>query len=233
MSNEFPLEKMDLALFENRQGTSEFSQLKDFLSFLKLYRYPKPFRFSHVESTGPLIENLSLEKNILLHVSGSEAGAEDLDINPILEHTGNPHLMELYGRISLKHATPSEVDDETRKGAALVKSLVQENDFLFLENPEKYLGKEMLALFIKALVYKTATTGQIVVVNTRFKNNWAPHLTKRIFRDEKNLFQVDHFGQGLDKSVLNLHKPQEAEQEGILKIVNVNSVQKEQNKKAA
>lgn len=233
MTNEFPLENMDLALFENGSCLKEFSQLKDFLSFLKLYRRPSPFRFSHVETSGPLIENLTLQENLLLHVTGNEIKDETTQILHLIEHTGNPHLMSFYNKIRLKNSMPIEVDDETRKAMALVKALIQDTDFLFLENPEKFLGKEMLNLFVQALVYKTATTGQIVVIRTRFKNIWGPHFTKRIYRDEKNFFQVNHYSNGLEKTLLNIQNAEIPQEEGFLKIVNPQSDEEEENKKAA
>lgn len=233
MTNEFPLEKMDLALFENSAGLKEFSQLKDFLSFLKLYKQPRPFRFSHVETSGPLIENLTLQENLLLHVTGNESKDETTQIDILIEQTGNPHLKSFYDKISLKSSFPMDVDDETRKCMALVKVLVQSSDFLFLENPEKYLSKDMLSLFVQSLVYKTATTGQIVLISTRFKKIWGPHFTKKIFRDEKNLFQVNHYSNGLEKTLFNIQNAEKSQEEGVLKIVNPQTDQEEQNKKAA
>lgn len=233
MTKELPLEKMDLALFENGKPVSEFSQLKDFLSFLKLYGYSKPFKFSHVQTDGPLIENLSLEENLLLHSSSHDQESVETKLDKLLEQSGNPHLKELYNAISLKHLMPSEVDDESRKSIALIKSLLQGGDFLFLENPEKYLGKNLLSLFVQALVYKTATTGLIVVISTRFRNIWAPHFTKRVFRDEKNFFQVSHFSHGLEKTLLKMQNTVKPQEEGVLKIVNPNSDEQEENKKAA
>tara|TARA_Y100000590_G_scaffold283855_2_gene319361 strand:+ start:36993 stop:37829 length:837 start_codon:yes stop_codon:yes gene_type:complete len=233
MTKEFPLEKMDLALFENSGNKQEFSQLKDFLSFLKLYGYPKPFRFSHVETNGPLIENLSLEENLLLHSNGNDEDSQKANLSKQLEQSGNPHLVSLFNSISLKENRPSTVDDESRKALALVKALLQSGDFLFLENPEKFLGKKLLSLFIQALVYKSATTGLIVVISTRFKNIWSPHFTKRVFRNEKNIFKVSHYNQsGLD-TLFKIQNAPEAEDEGLLKIVNPNSDDTEENKKAA
>lgn len=230
MTKEYPLEKMDLALFETEQ-TNEFSQLKDFLSFLKLYGYPRPYKFSHVESSGPLIENLSLDENLLLHASTNDVEDEKESIRKMLEQSGNPHLVRLYNAISLKQNLPAQVDDETRKAMALVKALVQDVEFLFLENPEKYLGKAMLSLFVQALVYKSATTGLIVVINTKFKNIWTQHLTKRIFRDEKNFFQVDHYNTGLSNTLLQMQNLEDAQSEGVLKIVNTNAEELEEDSK--
>jgi ABC-type multidrug transport system ATPase subunit len=234
MKKQLPLEKMDLALFDNGGGHScKFSQLKDFIGFLGHFGYPRPFRFSHVESGGPLIENLSLEDNLLLHVDCNKSFEREKQLEIVLEKSGNPHLKRLCDSIRLKSKKPKEVDDETRKSVALVKSLLQKSDFLFLEDPEKFLGKESLALFIAALVYKSATTGQIVVVNTRFNTNWSSHFTKTIFRDEHNSFQVNHFNNGFDSTMIKMQKSETPEEEGFLKIVNVNNEIDEENKKIA
>lgn len=234
MKKKLPLEKMDLALFDNGQGHScKFSQLKDFIGFLGHFGYPRPFRFSHVEAGGPLIENLSLEDNLLLHVDCNETFEREKQLEIVLEKSGNPHLKRLCDIIRLKASMPKDVDDETRKLAALVKALLQKSDFLFLEDPEKFLGKESLALFISALVYKSATSGQIVVVNTRFKASWSAHFTKTIFRDELNSFQVNHFNNGFQSTMIKMPSSQTPEEEGFLKIVNANYDETDQNKKAS
>ena len=234
MKKKFPLEKMDLALFNNGLGHScKFSQLKDFIGFLSHFGYPRPFRFSHVEAGGPLIENLSLEDNLLLHVDCNETYEREKQLEIVLEKSGNPHLKRLCDSIRLKSNMPKAVDDETRKSVALVKALLQKSDFLFLEDPEKFLGKEKLALFIAALVYKSATTGQIVVVNTRFQASWSAHFTKTVFRDEHNSFQVNHFNNGFEGTMIKMEKSETPEEEGFLKIVNPNYPSVKENKKIA
>ena len=233
MNNEFPLDKMDLALFESQHEHIEFSRLKDFISFLRLYKCPMPYSFSHVEVGGPLIENLSLDENLLLHTSVNKGETTEGIIQKILEQTGNPHLLNFYNSISLKHLRPSQVDDKTRKSVALIKAMLQNQEFLFLENPEKYLCKQMLTLFTQALSYQSVTTGQIIVISTRFKNIWASQITKRIYRDENNYFQVSHYNKSVSDSILSMNNAPKREEEGLLKIVNPSDEFTETNKKAA
>lgn len=233
MNNDFPLDKMDLALFECLGEHSEFSQLKSFIGFLRLYRSAIPYNFSHVEVSGPLIGNLSLDENLLLHSLVNEKESTKTIINKLLEQTGNPYLINFYNSINLKHLRPSKVDDEARKSIALIKAMLQGQDFLFLENPEKFLSKQMLQLFMQALNYQSVTTGQIIVISTRFKNIWAGQLTKRIYRDENNFFQVSQYSKSVNESLLYMKNTTIYEEQGRLKIVKPMVELLEINKKAA
>ena len=218
----YPLEKMDLVIFENTQGSSQWNYLKEFISFLKAYSYPRPYKFSHVEAEGPLIENLTLLENIGLHSNHYSSSFREACVEDILRKVGNPHLLKIFKSLGQIDILPSKTDDKTRKAVALIKAVVQPGEFIFLESPEKHLDDHLLKLFVETLTYQAVATGQIFILKTSHREAWGPYLTKQIRRDESKAFHVSHFKTGLENANLPFtpKKTGEKKQDGFLRFIN-------------
>lgn len=171
----------DIILFEGLSDTGAPSCLKQFLSFLKMQSIPAPPRFAYVDSEGSLLPGLSLKENISLDsIPSTISSTAKFTLEDYLERLGNKHLVKLYQFIELTDDNPYQVDSRTRKIAALVKGLLQRTDYLFLENPEKYLTKEVLKVFKEAMLTQINGHKQTLLIKAHTLEEWTPLITKTV-----------------------------------------------------
>ena len=170
----------EIIFFENDQKKSH-GTLKRFLTFLKVKRVPGPIRFAFIDELGPLIPNLSLRENISLDsIPSTVSSDKEFSLEDYLERRGNEPLTKLYNNIKLVEDFPSEVDSQTLKIASLIKGLLQDGQYLFLENPERFLDKENLKLFTEALLLQLKQKKQTLLLKSSSPAIWAPHVTQWI-----------------------------------------------------
>ncbi len=205
MDKKNQINKSDILLFKNEENRYGHSQLKNFLSFLSSNGVKRPYRFAYIESEGPLISNMSLRENIHLDsVPLSLSNTKEMELKNLLSKIGNDDLLNLFAKIDDLEKKVSEVSDQTRKLAALIKGLIQEADFLFLESPEKHLSDDHLRLFVNALNYQVLHNGQMVFISSPATLFWQGKVNKIITRGPKKEFLltpvVRHVGASLKSS---------------------------------
>lgn len=191
MDKKNQIKRSDILLFKNEENRYGHSQLKNFLSFLSSNGVKRPYKFAYIESEGPLISNMSLRENIHLDsVPLSLSTTKEMELKNLLSKIGNDDLLELFAKIDNLEIKVSEVSDQTRKMAALIKGLIQEADFLFLESPEKHLTDEGLRLFVNALNYQVQENGQMVFISSPATLFWQGKVSKIITRGPKKEFLI-------------------------------------------
>ncbi|WP_127717664.1 hypothetical protein [Halobacteriovorax sp. HLS] len=179
----------DILLFEVNNQQHNQSQLKDFLNFLKFCGKRGSLKFNHIEEKATLIKGLTLKENILLD-TGIEI-TRDSDLFKILENRGQSYLCQLAKKITNLNLYPNEVDIETKKIAALIKTLASEAEYILLEKPEKYLSKANTELFLAALFQSMTQRKQILLLTSEKRNLWLSHISKVVTRSETGRFTLD------------------------------------------
>ncbi len=170
----------EIIYFESREQKSH-ATLKRFLTYLKVQKVPGPIRFAFIDEKGPLIPNLSLRDNISLEsIPSTVSSDKEFTLEDYLERRGNDALTKLYKNIKLVEDFPSEVDSQTLKIASLIKGLLQDGQYLFLENPERFLDKENLKLFTNALLHQLSERKQTLLLKSSTPSVWSPYITKWI-----------------------------------------------------
>ncbi|MCP4912939.1 MAG: hypothetical protein GY909_07460 [Oligoflexia bacterium] len=181
----FPLE-------ENFSNYKDRSLLKDFIHFLHTQGVKRPLKFSYIDSDATLLEQLTLRENIYLDsIPSSLSDTKEFQLNNFLKRSGNGHLIDLFQNITLLDELPHQVDQQTKKLAALTKGLLRPSKFLLLECPEKYLNKKNLEIFTNALQYQIVTTGQIVLIATDYTEYWETMANKLVSRNMENQFKIE------------------------------------------
>ncbi len=172
--------KPEIIYFESREQKSH-ATLKRFLTYLKVKKVPGPIRFAFIDEKGPLIPTLSLRDNISLEsIPSTVSSDKEFTLEDYLERRGNHALTRLYKNIKLVEDFPSVVDSQTLKIASLIKGLLQDGQYLFLENPERFLDKENLQLFIEALVHQLKERKQTLLLKSSTPSVWSPYITQWI-----------------------------------------------------
>ncbi|MBT3586580.1 MAG: hypothetical protein HN509_16850 [Halobacteriovoraceae bacterium] len=182
---------MDILLFQSTEKLASHCQLKNFIHFLHCNGIKGPIRFAFIEADAPLLNNLTIRQNIHLDsIPQTMTQSGDFQLKEHLQENCNPHLSKILDCIGLLDELPTNVDDQTRKLAGLLKGLLQKADYLFLESPEKYLSKDNLKIFIKAMEFQTANTGQIVFINSDQESLWHPYISKTVSRRPSENFEI-------------------------------------------
>jgi len=170
----------EIIYFENAKQKSN-ATLKHFLKYLKIKKVPAPIRFSFIDEKGPLIPTLSLRDNISLEsIPSTVSSDKEFTLEDYLERRGNDSLTKLYNNIRLLEDFPCDVDSQTLKIASLIKGLLQDGQYLLLENPERFLNKENRQLFIDALIYQLKQRRQTLLLESSTPDIWAPYITQRV-----------------------------------------------------
>jgi ABC-type lipoprotein export system ATPase subunit len=191
MTRNNQLHKSDIIFFRSDPSKYTSSQLKNFIHFLNSNGIKRPYKFSNIEGEGALIPNLSIRENIHLDsVPNQLSTSKDIHLSKLLEKTGNSHLLEMFNFIPELDNYPEKVNEQVKKLASLIKGMIQEADYLFLEKPEMYLEEKHLDLFLKAIHYQAKSLGQIVFVHSQDEKFWRSHISKIVTRGDKNEFLV-------------------------------------------
>ena len=122
-----------------------------------------------------------------------------------------PHrdLENLYKKISIPHELPINSDAQMRKISALIKSLIFEGQFIFLESPENDLDEEGITLFISILKDHISRHKQNVFIYSDDLNLWKPHVHQIVNREKDYRFSTQKIANNatweLEKSQFYAH----------------------------
>lgn len=182
-------ENFEIYLFTENENENNFSKLNEFLSFLKFNKVSLPFRFSYVCRSDGLMPELTLNENILMDFSpDSLTTAREFQFQDFLKEQPNRDLEKLYQQIAFPHERPDQSNAQMRKIASLIKALISESQFIFLEEPEKDLDWECSALFISALKDHTARHRQNVFIFSNQLDLWMNHSHQHVIREQDYSF---------------------------------------------
>lgn len=185
-------ESFEIYLFTDTRGENNFSKLNEFLSFLKYNRANLPYKFSYVSRGDGLIPELTLNENILMDFSPNSLTAKrEFQFQEFLKEQPNRDLENLYQKISIPHALPAHCDAQMKKISSLIKSLISECQFIFLEEPEKDLDEESVSLFISSLKDHVARHKQNVFIFSHHLSLWMPYAHLHVKREKDYSFSTE------------------------------------------
>jgi len=182
----------DIYFFKHDEDQVTWSpKLKDYIYFLKGQNIRGPYKFSYVDQNASLIETLSLKDNILLEaIPVSLKNSKEYQLHKFLEETGNQHLLGLYQHIQDLNLYPHQAGDQDRKICALIKSMIRKADYLYLENPEAYLFKDVLSILKEAIRHQVAIHQQVAVIHSQHFMLWSDEVNRIVSRQSDLRFVV-------------------------------------------
>jgi ABC-type lipoprotein export system ATPase subunit len=185
-------ESFEIYLFTNIQKEDHSSKLNEFLSFLKYKVGNHSYKFSYVSRGDGLIPELTLNENILMNFSpNSLTEGREFQFQEFLKEQPNRSLKRLYQKIGLPHELPLHTDAQMKKVCSLMKSLIFEGQFIFLEEPEIDLDDECLALFISSLKNHMKLHKQNVFIFSEDLELWMPHVHQHVKREKDFSFSTE------------------------------------------
>ncbi len=184
-------ENFEIYLFTYPDENMSSSKLNEFLSFLKFHKVNMPYKFSFVSTSASLIPEMTLNQNILIDFSpNSLTESKEVQFQDFLKEQNNRSLESLYHTISLPHEFPNQSDAQMKKVCSLIKSLLSEGQFIFLEEPEVDLEEGTLELFISALKEHIKDRQMNVFIYSKNLPMWMPHSHKMVERTKDFSFIV-------------------------------------------
>lgn len=184
-------DQRDIVLFKNTSHCTPTNVVKTCLNYLKFCQLNGPYRFSSSCANSQLIESLTLRENLYLDaIPLSLVESRDLKFRQHLNQTQNKYLGDLLEQVTELDVLPSRVDQRSRKIIGLIKTLLQDCDFLFYESPENHLEKEDFETFIKALQFTQGKDKKIAFIFSQEQTLWMDFATKTVTRDQFNCFQT-------------------------------------------
>lgn len=184
-------EYFEIYLFNYPQKTECSTKLGEFLSFLKFHKVALPYKFSFVSSEASLIPEMSLNQNLLIDFSpNSLTESKEVQFQDFLKLPENATLEKLYKTIELPHMLPGQSDAQMKKVCSLIKALLCEGQFIFLEEPELDLDSETLGLFIAALKAHVEQRQVNVFIYSQNLPMWMAHSHKMVERMKDFTFLI-------------------------------------------
>ncbi len=189
----------------DREFIDHFSgpKVNEFLSFLKYFKIPKPYKFASVSSEKNLIADLTLKENILMNLNcDSLTTTKDNEFNEIITFHKNQFLEELIANFTEADLRPSDASSEAIKCAQLLAAILSDAQFIFLESPEKNLSYKMFTIFIKALKLHCRDNHVNVFISSANPELWIPEAQFYIQRDGQMEFKITEIKKTRDLSPL-------------------------------
>ena len=101
----------------------------------------------------------------------------------------------LFNKITLPHELPNQANAQMNKIASLIKALLNEGQFLFLEEPENHLEEETLVLFSDALKSQLEDKEVNIFIYSKNAEFWKPHAHKSISRNLDFSFKIEEINE--------------------------------------
>lgn len=199
----------NLPLSVNKDFIDHFSgpKVNEFLSFLKYFKIPKPYKFATISTEHNLISGLTLKENVLMNLnSDSLTTAKDHEFEEILAFQKNPHLKEILEQFTKGDFKPSEASHEAIKCAQLLGAMLSDAQFIFMENPEKDLSFKIFSMFLKALKHHCADKNVNVFISSANPELWIPEAQFYIQRDDQLGFTISEMNKKKDLSPLKTNE---------------------------
>lgn len=184
-------DNFEIYLFNEQKNLLSSSKLNDFLAFLKFHKIGHPYKFSFVSEEASLIPEMTLNQNILIDFSpNSLTESKEVQFQDFLKLPENRALEVLYYTLELPHELPEQSNAQMKKVCSLIKSLLYEGEFIFLEAPETELSPEILVLFINALKERMTSRKINVLVSSKTPEVWLPHAHSSVERSPDFSFLI-------------------------------------------
>lgn len=168
--------------------------INEFLAYLKYCRVMGPYKFSFVGPGENLIPDLTLKQNIMIdYTNASLSEDKEIHFKSKLKERPNIYLEALYHKILNINDIPANATKEELKLVGLIKALISESPFIFLENPELDLAEDTFKLFQDALKIQIELSGQNVFIQTYQIEKWSNLVDKVVSRNKDYSFNTkDH-----------------------------------------
>ena len=163
--------------------------LKEFISYLKFsgMRSKIDFSFSgHEESAHAA---LTIKENYMLDsVPTSLIKDREDNFQTTAENLANEHLKKLIEATQCVDRLMSELSVEDKKLVSIVKALLSQSEYLFMDKPDMYLSAELLEKVKLALLFEAKENNRKILIRPAQREKWLDLATHIVAKDDLNRF---------------------------------------------
>lgn len=168
------LDKMDNPSIQFFKPGKKINHLRWLLSYLAQRGESRPYRFSFAGPNHELIDHLTIRENLELSCVDLELiHKNEQEIEKKIFRLKNPHLFDFFQIVIPQLEKPfAELAKREKKITSLLRALVQNSRFIFLDRPEIDLYLTDLQLLARVLNHKSARMQREIIIITNATNIW-------------------------------------------------------------
>ncbi|MCO4755836.1 MAG: hypothetical protein KC478_15250, partial [Bacteriovoracaceae bacterium] len=184
------LHSPEIYLFETKQ-VNPFSTnvLKDFIYYLKYTGKKGLINFSFSGNLESAHSNLSIKENYILDaVPTSLIKDKEDNFQMTSDNLENIHLKELIKATDCINRLVKDLSCVEKKLVGIVKALLSESEYVFMDAPDKYIDNELLSTVKAALEYESTHNQRTVLISPYKKEKWLDVATHWVIKDSDNKY---------------------------------------------
>lgn len=185
----------------NKDFIDHFSgpKVNEFISFLKYFKIPKPYKFTTISSDHNLIAGMTLKENILMNLNtDSLTAGKELEFEELIAFKTNPYLKDIIEHFTEAELLPKEASKEAIKSAQLLGAILSDTQFIFMESPEKDLSFKNFSMFLKALKHHCSVKNVNIFISSANPELWTNEAHFFIQRDDQLGFSITEINKKKD-----------------------------------
>jgi len=173
--------------FFDQNDQNQFFQntLKEFIYFLKFKGVHSNIDFSYSHFDDTLHCHLSIKDNFILDsIPTSLIKDSEINLVEFIKSLQNHHLKELIFKLGDLKQPISQLSKEQKKLTSIIKVILSQSQYLFLDNPDELISKEDLDQVKKCIRYEVKNNNRIVLIKSKRKILWPEIVTNIVSKDE-------------------------------------------------
>lgn len=177
----------EIFLFDDSFNEKKFrNSLKEFIYYLRYSGVKGVIDFAYSAHMDSIHPSLSIKDNFILDsVPTSLIKNKEDNFRFRLEELKNRSLVDLIMTLEPIERNASELDPEQIKLASILKSLLAQTDYIFLEKPDEGLSVETLAKIKECLSYEVKNNNRKVFIKPANTDAWIDVATDIITKNSK------------------------------------------------
>lgn len=179
----------NILLFDSSTKSYQQNSLKEFIYYLKFLGKKGIIDFSYASANESIHPELSIKENFILDsVPTSLIKDKEDNLNQTISELENQYLIQLIEKLNCINRKTKELSICEKKLCSIVKSMLSNSEYIFLEAPEQYLDSEILKLIKKCLLYEVEHNKRIVFIKPNSRISWLDIATDIVSKDENNCY---------------------------------------------
>lgn len=191
MRNIKSITRKEIFLFDDTHKSHRFNNsLKEFIYYLRFNNIKGVIDFTYASHSDSIHPQLSIKDNFLLDsIPTSLIKKEEDNLQHNIEMLNNETLVELIEFLNPLDRISHELTNEEVKIASIVKALMAQTKYIFLERPDKDLSLDMLNKVKECLRCEVEENNRIVFLKADNNDSWLDMATDVITRNENREYQ--------------------------------------------
>lgn len=165
--------------------------LKKFLNIIKFFNKKEPFKFAFSNGNGSLHHTISVRQNLDLEAIPTSISLNNkLKTKEIIDNIENEYLQKLIGRICPLERLPVNLNKEELKLASIIKGVISQTDYLFLDSPDNGLSESNLTLVKNCILYEAKVKKKTIIITSANDQHWL-EICDKVITTNNNSYKLE------------------------------------------